>query len=754
MVATTSHKQSETDPIAACLQKVKGARFSPLDLLPRRTLVEKLIELVLSGSPVGSGAMKNYLDEMSRVVQAVDTSDLNVVVFGGGSGLSNVVGGDANNAEWRDKPFSGLKTLFPKTKSVVCVTDDGGSTGELLKDLPLIALGDIRHVMVSSIQKTRLVQKYNVRNSLRVAGCLQRLFNYRFTVPPSSVDALLAGFSGDFGLLPPQLGAALRELLDFIFIDPRLKVTLSRPHCLGNLLLAAAIYRQVEPTALKPTSEAMVAGIHWLSELLGCGEESVLPCTTTSAHLNVLYSNGVLVAGESKSSLGRRNAAIDRVFVEFAGEPHVPDGVIEAIGAADLILFAPGSLYTSIIPVMQLPAIPRAIRKNSKALKVLVANLWVQKGETDLVWNDMRRRFHVSDMINAYDRNIPGGVAELFSQVLLLGLQDIPGSILQSYAVEEKVPIFLDRDAVWKQGLLPIEAKIFSESALKHRLVQHDPENLARAMKTLWAVRNHAQREDVVRVAADNGDDAILVCNNRLTPDERLHEFARILEIPMEDAVRKALLALIWNHRDIRRDHFQNVRGVALLGQSDWQRNQQWDRMCSYFDPEDGLIKIREDVFHDPARQELALLVGLGQSLLGNYARDKGMFPIEVEGDRVGQMYMLTLQSSEEWQSFFTPEEVVTYLHLVRMRRMENEDVFTRLVNGEEGFTPPGMLMGLIFAWYLDNSLAAHIEYKMSITRLPGSSLVPEQIKMLERRKQMIAFFRTVVFRHNSPLSS
>ncbi len=204
MVATTSHKQSETDPIAACLQKVKGARFSPLDLLPRRTLVEKLIELVLSGSPVGSGAMKNYLDEMSRVVQAVDTSDLNVVVFGGGSGLSNVVGGDANKAEWRDKPFSGLKTLFPKTKSVVCVTDDGGSTGELLKDLPLIALGDIRHVMVSSIQKTRLVQKYNVRNSLRVAGCLQRLFNYRFTVPPSSVDALLSGFSGDFWSVAPS----------------------------------------------------------------------------------------------------------------------------------------------------------------------------------------------------------------------------------------------------------------------------------------------------------------------------------------------------------------------------------------------------------------------------------------------------------------------------------------------------------------------------------------------------------------------
>ena len=754
MIDTTSAKQHDLDRFATCLQKVTGSRFSPLDLLPRRTLVEKLIELIISGAPEGSSVVKDALDEMSQVVQDTDTSNLNVVVFGGGSGLSTIVGGDANKKEWSENPFSGLKSVFPKTKAIVCVTDDGGSTGELLKDLPLIALGDIRHVMVSSIQKTSLHRKYMIHDGAEVVHCLQSLFNLRFETPPTSVDGLLAGFDGDYSLLPRELASALSDLLDFIFFDPRLQVTLNRPHCLGNLLVAAAIYQQVDPSNNKPSTAAIVTGIHWLSDLIGCGEQSIFPCTTTPAHLNVRYANGVLVTGESKSSLGHRNAAIDRVFVEFSESPDVPRGVLDAIENADLILFAPGSLYTSIIPVMQLPEITQAIRRNKQALKVLVANLWVQQGETDLVWDDPGRRFHVSDMINAYDRNIPGGIKGLFAQVLLLGMRDIPGSILQNYAVEEKVPIFLDRGQVWQQGLLPVEAKIFSESALEQRLVQHDPENLALAMKTLWTARKHAQRDDVCEQGIKPVSNDVLVCADRLTPDERLAAFAKILDMPMVGSVRTALLDLIWRHWDIRRDHFANIRGVMLLGKSQWQREQKWDKVYSYYDPEDGIVKIRDDVFHDPAKQELALLVGIGQSLLGNYAKDKGLFPIEVDGSKVGQMYMLTLRSESERRCFFSSKELAQYLHLVRMRRMAKEEVHTRLVNGEEGFTPPGMLMGLIFAWYLDNSHAAHIEYKMAITRLPGTSLVPEQIKMLKRRKRMINFFRTVVFCHNSPIYS
>jgi hypothetical protein len=80
------------------------------------------------------------------------------------------------------------------------------------------------------------------------------------------------------------------------------------------------------------------------------------------------------------------------------------------------------------------------------------------------------------------------------------------------------------------------------------------------------------------------------------------------------------------------------------------------------------------------------------------------------------------------------------------MQATDDPRHFTRLVNGREGFTPPGLFMGLMYAWYLDNRLASHIEYKMSIMKIRRSDLIPEQQKMVERRKNIISFFREAVF--------
>ena len=73
-------------------------------------------------------------------------------------------------------------------------------------------------------------------------------------------------------------------------------------------------------------------------------------------------------------------------------------------------------------------------------------------------------------------------------------------------------------------------------------------------------------------------------------------------------------------------------------------------------------------------------------------------------------------------------------------------------MNGQEGFTPPGMLFGLVYAWYLDNRFAAHVEYKMAIMRTRLSDLIPEQVREHARRKSLVRFFRRSVFRKSSPL--
>ena len=55
---------------------------------------------------------------------------------------------------------------------------------------------------------------------------------------------------------------------------------------------------------------------------------------------------------------------------------------MEAIHSADMIVLAPGSLYTSIITNLLVDGIADAIR-DSRALKLYVCNVMTQEGETE-----------------------------------------------------------------------------------------------------------------------------------------------------------------------------------------------------------------------------------------------------------------------------------------------------------------------------------------------------------------------------------
>ena len=508
------------------------------------------------------------------------------------------------------------------------------------------------------------------------------------------------------------------------------------------------------------------AGLKRLCRVLALAEDAVIPSSLTPASLQVLYSNGVLVTGEFKSSHARRGYPVDRVFVNFVEVPKLPDDLLDWLNTADIIILAPGSLYTSTIPIFQVPGLADAVRNNLKALKILVANLWVQKGETDVVRDDPKRRFYVSDLIKAYNRNIPGGVGGLFHHVLSLGLQDIPGSILQNYAMEDKIPIFLDREKVGAMGFKPIEAGIFSQDALQQRnVIQHDPAMLARAIRTLVAVNSlHSQNQspnvqpEKFQILPGSLDlEHPLVQKGNLYPCARYDALEKwlnkisIRQNSLDKEISIRLLEILWVHQDILLDHLNNIDAIQILDRTIWSRSQEWDNVLSFYDPADKTIKICQDVITGNKRFEQAFLVALGQALLGNYAAAKDMRPVEQNGETVGKIYRLTVRPLQERNSFFSEQELAKYLNLARMRRSESNPLqYTRLVNGNEGFTPPGMLFGLIYAWYLDNRLAAHVEYKMAVIRTDVSDLIPEQVRVLSRRKALIEFFRHSVFLHSN----
>ena len=213
---------------------------------------------------------------------------------------------------------------------------------------------------------------------------------------------------------------------------------------------------------------------------------------------------------------------------------------------------------------------------------------------------------------------------------------------------------------------------------------------------------------------------------------------------------RQVLSEILWRQFDILPEHLDFVAGISRISRQSWRRSQEWDKIYAFYDPEDRRIKIRQDVEPGSERFEIGFLVALGQSLLGNYALRKEMLPVEQQGERLGKVFLLTMRPDRDRESFFTRDQLHSYLSLARMVAAAHDPYFyTRLVNGEEGFTPPGLLFGLTYAWYLDNRFAAHVEYKMSIQRTQLSDLIPEQMRTTERRRQMVDFFRETVFRHN-----
>ena len=754
------------------LKALEKRTISSFDLLPHHDMREKLVDLVLHGPPAGITKDGSTLfgELRDRLVSTV-VDDSRVVVFGGGTGLSNIIGGDSRQSNWPDKPFEGLKKVFPQTKAVVCVTDDGGSTGELLKDLPIFGLGDIRHVLVSSIQRRLLARSYNLSlgQSASLVKDIATIFNYRFSGKPESAESLLKRCIADLDRLPEKMVGALLTYLDFCLNDEWCLPTWERPHCLGNLLILSVIRMVSGNENLigdriemnESVGEAINGAISNIGELIGAGADAVLPCTTVPAQLRFRYVDGVEVTGEHKSSIAQRGAAVARVTVDFCGRPYVSAKVLSYIREADVLLMAPGSLYSSIIPVMQVPGIAEAVRENQRALKLLIANLWVQDGETDKAIVNPDRKFHVSDMIRAYDHNLPGGVDGLFDQILCLSMQDVPASVIQNYAVEGKNPIYLDRELIKSRGFTPIECGFFSKSAMVDRgVIQHDPEVVAQTVKTLFLAKELLNgKQDGLKQAVETESLAPLPARPRLIPvpsvkyGQVADRLARIsIDLEQCDSIRlksseivSMLAEIIWSHPDIPVSHLDYIDGIAFVSEDGWRRDQRWDNVFSFYDPEDGLVKIREDRLSSRNSLEVSFLIALGQALLGDYAASKLITPLLYEGREIGAVYHLSIRSEEDRTCYFDDTELRTFLHLSRMVEQTSTH-FTRTINGLEGFTPPGLLLGLLYAWYLDNRFASHIEYKMSILRIRPTQLIPEQKKMRSRRERLIDFFRESVF--------
>lgn len=723
--------------------------------------IEQLIEAVLN-SRFNSSTVPAVLQGMADEVNSCNCTEKRVVLLGGGTGLSTVVGGNSQLAQWPDNPNTGLKQIFPRLDVIVCTTDDGRSTGKLLKQLPMIGIGDIRKLCLSMIVPARLEETYRIDNIRRreLIRLIHVVFNHRFIdgtlTAPEIADPLLAAPPELRCACPDSLKEQLLELGAFLTTSSAMPRMEPAGHCLGNLLLTSSIFMAADSGCDKPPSiMAIRRGIDRISRLIGAPPGSLHPATAAPGQLVFRYANGIETHGQSKTSTARRGFPIERVYIEFYKKPSINAHAIRALQAADIIILAPGSLYTSSIPVLLVPAIAEAIRANKTALKILAANFWVEEGETDITHTDKRRGFRVSELLDAYEQNIPGGRRDLFHCVLSANLDHIPGSILRNYAFEGKRPLYLDRLQVESMNIKPVESGISSVEHLQSAgLIHHDPQKFALAVRTLLFAHNKTP----VKAAATFAHVQTPVTPLQgpvLRGKQLLCDYWSSMNAALDtcvfepESLRDTLLNLIWKNRDIRVEHVSRFKAARVIEARDWNRSTAWDNVLGYYDPEDNCCKFHSQLLNYSDRLSSNMLIVLGESLLGRYIQKRGWIQPDDNDTWGSRCFQIKLLEPEQRTCLLSPEYLHEYLVLSRMVAHPSERGIYRItLNNDDGFIPPGLLFGLMYAWYLDNTYVPVMENEMAILHLQEKTLIPHQVQEFKRKKALVDFFRKRVFRN------
>lgn len=226
-------------------------------------------------------------------------------------------------------------------------------------------------------------------------------------------------------------------------------------HSLGNLFLAA----------MTSITGDFYTGIKEISRVLNV-RGNIYPIANQNMFLHAEYEDGEIVAGES--NIPKANKRIKRVFLEPNPVYPLPDAV-SAIEEADLVVIAPGSLYTSILPNLIVPEIVEAM-ENTKAKVVYVCNVMTQAGETN--------GYTASDHVQALMDHI--GTSCI--QAIVLHNKSIDENVQLVYAEENATPVRYDVDRLRSMGLEIIEGDIVIQ---RNQSLRHNTDKVAKVLLSL-----------------------------------------------------------------------------------------------------------------------------------------------------------------------------------------------------------------------------------------------------------------------------
>jgi len=178
------------------------------------------------------------------------------------------------------------------------------------------------------------------------------------TLPPGDVRQCLVALSDS-----PKV----RDLFDYRFEEGTFK-----GHSFGNLLL----------TALEKVTGDFSEAVETASEILRVNGV-VIPATLDNVRLKMEWAEtSVILHGERVIDAEFFQYDPRRASLSLTPTATANRTAIAAIEQADIVVIAPGDLYTSLGPLLVIDGIGDALKKTS-ALKVYVSNLVSKKGQTD-----------------------------------------------------------------------------------------------------------------------------------------------------------------------------------------------------------------------------------------------------------------------------------------------------------------------------------------------------------------------------------
>jgi len=266
----------------------------------------------------------------------------------------------------------------------------------------------------------------------------------------------------EFGILPP---GDIRNCLVSLAEAPQLMRDLFqyrfqegdgiKGHSFGNLFI----------TAMSQITGSFKDAVKESSIVLAI-RGKVIPSSLDKVHLKAEYSDGTQKIGEDK--IPDEEKSIKSVCL-------IPDSVkanqeaLEAIREADIIIFGPGSLFTSIIPNLLIKEISDEVAKRD-AVKLYVCNVMTQHGETD--------GFTASDHL----RMIVSHVKKNIINSCLVSSGRLKYKLLVKYAQERSFPVIFDRERLKRMGVSIFEADVVSKS----NYLRHDSQRAAREIINIY----------------------------------------------------------------------------------------------------------------------------------------------------------------------------------------------------------------------------------------------------------------------------